>query len=418
MLRELGHDLLPLEAVRETILASVAALEAESCPLGEAFGRVLRQDLVARDPVPPFDCSAMDGYAVRAADLEGASQETPMTLRVQGALAAGQAPAAALAPGACVRIMTGAPLVPGTEAVVPHELVRFDRERATFFAPVRRGQNIRAAGSDLRPSDVPLRAGVLLRGPQLALAASMGYARVEATRPLRVAVLSPGDELVDVGARPGPGKIRNSNAFSLAGALRDAGAEPIDIGIVPDAPEAILGALRRAFAAGADAAVSSGGVSAGDHDCVQAVIRAEGRPGHVFKVAMRPGKPQAFGLLDGRPVFGLPGNPAAAIISFEVFVRPALRKLRGESETVDRPFGVRFPFSDRYKTGRVFLLRARLVPDDAHPAGGFQVAPPGEQDSSHLASLAAANAIVFLPAQRGEVRAGEVMPAVWLGGRP
>jgi molybdopterin molybdotransferase len=158
--------------------------------------------------------------------------------------------------------------------------------------------------------------------------------------------------------------------------------------------------------------ISTGGVSAGDYDFVQAVVREDGRPGHVFKVAMRPGKPQVFGLLSGKPFFGLPGNPAASILSFEIFVRPALRRLRGESKVLPEAFGVRFPSRYGYKPGRVFLLRARIEPDEP---SGFRVVEPGAQDSSYLSSLAEANAIITLPADRDAVEAGEIRPACWLG---
>lgn len=416
MLRELGHDLSPLETVRATILSHVEPLPVETRALSAAAGAVLREDLVAHEQVPPFDNSAMDGFAVRAADVEGASEERPVTLPVVAITAAGNPGAARLAPGEAIRIMTGAPLPAGAESVVPHEITRFDGRTVTFFRPARSGQNVRRAGGDLEIGDVPLSAGTVLSGPQLAIAASLGRSRLRVTRAARVAILSPGDELVEPGAPCGPGKIRSSNAYALAAAVRGLGLEPIDLGIVRDTREDVLAAIHRGIEAGADALVSSGGVSAGDYDFVQRVVREEGKPGYVFKVAMRPGKPQAFGLIGARPVFGLPGNPAAAVISFEVLVRPALRRLRGETEVVDAPFGVRFPFPYRYKPGRVFLLRTRLEPDPEH--GGFRVAPPGDQDSSFLASLARANAIVFLPADRDAVEAGEMRPAVWLGGRP
>jgi molybdopterin molybdotransferase len=420
MLRELGQELVSLESVRETILASFEPASAEELPLAEAHGRVLREDVVARESLPPFDNSAMDGFAVRGADIEAATDERPVTLQVRGGISAGDPGGFCLAPGSAIRIMTGAPVPPGAEAVVPHELTRWDQDQVSFFRPASKGQNIRAAGGDLRPGDVPLRSGVNLRGPQLAIAASLGYSRLRVTRPIRAAILSPGNELVDAGALPGPGKIRNSNAYSLLGLLLEAGVEPINLGILPDRKEEISAAIERALQLGADAILSTGGVSAGDFDFVQAVVREEAKPGYVFKVAMRPGKPQVFGLFRGKPFFGLPGNPAASIVSFEIFVRPALRKLRGESRVLQAPFGVRFPFQYRYKPGRVFLLRARVEPDDSprgSPRGGFRVVPPGGQDSSFLSSLADANVLITLPANGDRVEADEVHPAIWLGGR-
>lgn len=428
MLQELGHDLIPIESARDVILSCVAPLEEEARPLGRAAGAVLREDVVCREDVPPFDNAAMDGYAVRAGEIAAATGESPLTLRVQGDLPAGEG-APALEPGCAVRIMTGAPIPAGADAVVPHELTRFDAAAVSFDAPARPGQNIRLSGGDLRPGAVALRAGTVLRGPQLAILASLGQASVKVTRSLRVAVISPGNELVAVGSPRKPGQIWNANAYALGASLAELGAEAIDLGIVPDSKEAVLGAIGRALAAGADAVISTGGVSAGDFDFVQAVVREAARPGHVFKVAMRPGKPQVFGLFEGKPLFGLPGNPASAIISFEVFVRPALRKMRGEAEVLDAPFGVRFPFAYRYKPGRVFLLRARVEPDEVPApdlagasswtrASGFRVAAAGAQDSSFLSSLAVANALIRLPANRDRVEEGEVYPATWFGGRP
>ena len=410
-LRELGHDLRPIEEVRDLVLSHIDLLSEEICPLTSAHGRVLREDLVARDSVPPFDNSAMDGYAVLVSDLAGASEETPVTLRVRGEVPAGATAGAAVAPGETLRIMTGAPLPPGAEAVVPHELTRRGDGEVSFFAPVPRGKNIRLAGGDMKPGDRPVLKGQVLSSSRLGIASTLGYFELRVTRVPRVAIISPGDELVGVDETPGPGKIRNSNSFSLAGALRDVGAEPVDMGIVPDDEAAIEQVIRRAIGDGVDGIVSSGGVSAGDFDHVRTIVSEKADPGYVFKVAMRPGKPQVFGLFGGRPFFGLPGNPASAIISFEVFVRPAIRKMRGESEVLPSTFGVLFPFEYRYKSGRVCMLRARIEPD---PAGGFRVAPPGSQDSSFLASLASANAVVVLPPEADHVAAGEIRQAFWL----
>jgi molybdopterin molybdotransferase len=336
-------------------------------------------------------------------------------LVIAGKLQAGEAGGEDLDPGTALRIMTGAPLPRGADAVVPHELTASTATEVAFSQPVKAGQNVRRAGGDLAPGDVPLGSGCVLRPPQLAIAASLGCAELEVSRRPRVAVLSPGDELVDVREQPGPGKIRNSNAYAIAALLEEAGAEPLALGIIPDRKAEISAAIQRGLDLGADAFVSTGGVSAGDYDFVQAVVRDEARPGFVFKVAMRPGKPQVFGLFAGRPFFGLPGNPAAAILSFEVFVRPALRTMRGETAVLPTTFGVRFAAPYRYKPGRVFLLRTRLEPEPG-AGGGWRVVDPGPQDSSFLASLARANAVVVLPAERDRVEAGEVHPAFWLGG--
>ena len=411
--RELGHALEPLEAVREKILSHVEPVNSERVPLERAHGRVLRAEIVASEHVPPFDNSAMDGFAVRSQDIATASPEASRTLPVIARVQAGDAGDIDLSAEAAIRIMTGAPLPSGADAVVAHELTEFTETAVTFTAPARKGQNIRRRGADLSPGDRPLTSGVVLQAPQLAVAGVLGAGEVDVTRQARIAILSPGDELVPVGESPGPGKIRNSNAHSLSGMIREAACEPIDLGIVPDRPEAIRHAIRRGIELGADAFVSTGGVSAGDFDFVRDVVAEDGDPGLVFKVAMRPGKPLVFGLLDDRPFFGLPGNPAASIISFEVFVRPALRKLRGDASCETLTFPVRFPFEYRYKSGRTFLLRTRIEPDSSGDAS-FRVCEPGAQDSSFLGSLVRANAVVELPPDRDIVEVGETRPAFWL----
>ena len=418
MQRELGHELVPLEKVQEIVLSHVKGVPAERRPLAEAGGAVLREDVVARDTIPPFDNSAMDGFAVRVADLEKASEERPVTLGVQEVLAAGSSGDNPLAPGKAIRIMTGAPVPAGTEAVIPHELTRHDERQVTFSRPARPGQNIRRAGEDFNPGDVALRAGTVLRGPHLGIAATLGWAEVSVSRRLKVAILSPGDELVEVDAPCGPGQIRNSSAHALRGALKDLGAEVIYPGIIPDRKQAIRDAIFDVVNEGADAMVSTGGASAGDFDYVKALVAEDAEPGYIFKVAMRPGKPQVFGLFRERPLFGLPGNPAASVLSFEMLVRPALRKMRGEAQIHEPRFRVRFPFEYRYRGGRVFLLRTRVVPDEESPNGGFCVTQPGAQGSGLMAGLAEANAIVVLPAERDRVEPGETFPAQWIGGRP
>jgi len=416
MARELGHELLSVEDARAEILSHLGPLPAETRPLADAYNRVLREDLVAEALIPPFDNSAMDGYAVRSADLAEAAPGRPAALRLLASIAAGSKDVLSIAPGTTARIMTGAPMPAGADAVVPHELTRAEGGRVFFDAPAKAGGNIRRAGCDMRPGDAPLRSGERLRGPQLAVAAALGRPSLLVTMAPRVAILSPGDELVEPGERLGPGQIVSSNQYALIGLLKELGAEPMPLGIVPDDRRAIRAALRRAAEAGAGAAITTGGVSAGDFDHVQAIAREEGAPGRVFKVAMRPGKPQAFALLDGIPLFGLPGNPASAVISFLVFVRPALKRMLCEAKALADRFPVRFRRAFRYKPGRTLFLRCRVEPDASAEGRGFSVAEVGEQDSSVLSSLARANAVVVLPADRDVAEAGETFLAEWIHG--
>jgi molybdopterin molybdotransferase len=298
--------------------------------------------------------------------------------------------------------------------VVPHELTRFTEVEATFTRPVLPGHNIRKAGGDMKPGDMVVAKGTRLRGPQMAAAAALGRPHLRASRRPRVMVLSPGEELVWPGESLRSGQIRNSNAFGLAGALQEAGALPVLGPIISDSLLAIRKAIGQAREEAADAIITTGGVSAGDFDFVQAVVREDGKPGHVFKTAMRPGKPLVFGRLGGLPLFGLPGNPASALISFTVFVLPALRRMLGEEPLLPPCFPVRFTSDFSYRGGRVFLLRVRVEPDIENPAGGFRIGAIGGQDSSFLSSLATANALVYLPADRDLARAGEVFPAQWI----
>jgi molybdopterin molybdotransferase len=416
MARELGHELQPIEDVRAEILSSIAPLPAETCALAESYDRVLREDVAAPAPLPPFDNSAMDGYAVRSADLAAASPARPVSLRVMSVVPAGSGEVRTLEAGAAIPIMTGAPLPSGADCVVPRELVRVEGDAVRFEETSRPGANVRRRGSDLRPGDVPLRAGQRLRGPQLALAAALRRASLVVGRRPRVAIISPGDELVEPGQEPGPGQISSSNQYALIGLLREAGAEPLPLGIVPDRRSEIRATMAGAAAAGADAIITTGGVSAGDYDFVQAIAREEGAPGRVYKVAMRPGKPLAFAVLDGIPLLGLPGNPASAVISFLVFARPILRRMLGEKQVFAERFPVRFRAPYRYRPGRVFFLRARVEPDAPGEGGGFHVAEVGEQDSSVISSLSLANALVVLPAGRDLAPSGEEFPAEWIHG--
>ncbi len=412
MSQELGHELTPYESVRERILEHVPRIESEEVGLVEARGRVLATDVVSQETIPPFDNSAMDGYALRSGDLDSASEESPITLPVDRTIAAGATGGDPLRPGHAVRIMTGAPLPPDADAVVPHELTRFTDSEVTFSRPVPAGRNVRAAGGDIRPGETVLRAGRGLGGPQIAVAATVGACGLCVARRPKVAILSPGNELVEPWDTPAPGQIRNSNAHGLSALVADDGGEPDLRGIVEDSLEAIRRSIRDAIDAGADVLLSTGGVSAGDFDFVKAVVGEDARPGMVFKTDMRPGKPQVFGLFDGVPFLGLPGNPAAAIVSYTVFVRPVLRRMLGAEPTVPEAFPVRFGEEFRYKPGRVFMLRARV--EASRDAGGFVFGGAGGQDSSFLSSLADANAIVRLPADRDLVRAGEHFPAQWI----
>jgi molybdopterin molybdotransferase len=389
-----------LDEARAHVLDAVGVLPPRPHNLADALGLVLATDVVADDPVPPFAGSAMDGFAVRAADLTGPG----VTLAVIDTVIAGQAPTVPVGPGQAVRIMTGAPVPPGADAVVMVErtTASSDGQAVQIHEPVPVGTAIRPAGDDLVSGQLALGAGAVLGPGQLGLLASVGRATVDAHPRLRVGVVSTGDELVDPQVPLQPGQIRDSNRLALLALVRASGWEGVDLGRVPDEEEAVTQVLQRAVE-GCDAVVTSGGVSMGDHDYVKVVL---GRLGDVrwMQVAIKPAKPLAFGVVDRVagdrpvPVFGLPGNPVSSMVSFELFARPALRRMAGHgddaldrprvSATADEPLG-------RKPDGKIHFVRVRCRWDPSGP--GYRVRSAGGQGSHQLSAMAAANALAILP---------------------
>jgi len=393
--------LTPVEEVRATILAACSPLSAVDVPLREALGCVAAAAVRATGDVPPFANTAMDGYAVQAADTAGA----PVRLEVVGLLPAGAAPDRPVGPGQAIRIMTGAPMPDGADAVVMVERTApaEDGSGVIVEVAVEVGQNVRAAGSDLRANQEVVACGTELTPAVLGVIASVGQAEVTVHRRPRVGVLSTGDELVEPPAPLRIGQIYDSNRPLLLGLVAEASAEPVDLGSARDDPDAIAAALGDALAR-CDAVLLTGGVSVGDFDFVNDVF---GRFGQAlsWEVAMKPGKPLSWGMLRtglggqnaaDRPVFGLPGNPVSAAVSFELFARPALRRLQGHAEAV-RPTvpAVADVHFRRRLDGKLHLVRAvaRWSTDD----GRLHVRSAGGQDSHMLGTLAAGNALVLLP---------------------
>lgn len=403
------------------ILAAVAELPAAPLPLPAAHGLRLAEDAHARLAVPPFDNSAMDGFAVRSPDVAAASTTAPVRLRVLGDTPAGAPPGPPVAPGTAVRIMTGAPVPPGADAVVPVELTDQPAGAAPLpgevavHAAVAAGAHVRRAGEDLRPGAVVVRAGTRLGAVQLSALASVGHGEALVRRRPRVGVLSTGDELVPAGADLAPGQIPDSNSVLLAGLVAEAGAEPVPLGRVGDDP----GALTRLLAARVgdlDAVVSSGGVSAGAYDVVKAALAPLGSVAFT-KVAMQPGKPQGFGLLEDRvPLLALPGNPVSVFVSFTVFVRPALRRMLGLDPREASRRG-------RAATGwRCPPRRRQYLPvtlDGADLATGEPAVRPaaaGGSGSHLVASLARAEALAVVDAAVDEVRPGDPVEIIGMMG--
>jgi molybdopterin molybdotransferase len=398
----------PLEDAQTLVLEACTPLEPVEMPLASARGLVLAADVVAAEQVPPFENAAVDGYAVRAADVA----DVPIELTVVGEVAAGASTDRVLGPGEAIRIMTGAPMPAGADAVVmveDSELLSPDRVRLS--RAVQRGSSVRAAGDDIQPGDALFAAGTEIRPTVAGVLASVNARTVSVHPRVRVAVLSTGDELVDDGSPLAPGQIRESNRTMLAGLLAEAGCEVIDLGTVRD-DEIELERVLRAVATECDAIVSSGGVSMGDYDVVKAVL---GRIAAMtwLQIAIKPAKPFAFGTLDGTPVFGLPGNPVSSLVSFELIARPALRRMMGHRRLA-RPSLV--AVSDdgirRKPDGKVHLIRVNTTFGDD---GRFRVTPVGAQGSHQLAATALADAIAVVPDGDGIPPGGDVAVLMLVG---
>ena len=376
------------------VLARARPLDAEPVPVAAAAGRVLAEDVAARVDLPPFASSAMDGFAVRAADVPG---RLPIVFRI----AAGLPAARPLAPGEAMEISTGGTVPAGADAVVPIENVVATDNAIDVADPVSSGAHVRPTGGDVRAGDVLLEAGTVLGAAQVGALAAAGVAEVLCARRPNVVVLSTGTELRAPGDELGPGQIYESNGPMLAAAFEASGALVERIGPIPDDEESHRDALERGLAA--DVLVSSGGVSVGPHDLVRRILAELGVKEDFWGVAVRPGKPLAFGSRGATLVFGLPGNPVSALVAVELFVRPALLALQGAAQPGPRYESARLASALRRNAARDELVRARTRDD----AGEAVLEPLTGQESHMIARAAAADALVLVPAGEGELAAGE-----------
>jgi molybdopterin molybdotransferase len=398
-----------VETYLADILAAIRPLPSRELALTDALGAVLTDDVTARNPLPSFDNSAMDGYAVRAKDVAAATDDTPVLLAVAGEIAAGDTGRHNLVPGSVIQIMTGAAMPAGADAVVPVELTDGGTERVTIRRAVEAGHAVRLTGGDAQPGALLLTAGTRLGAVHLGLLAAAGHGSVRATPRPRVTVISTGNELVEPGAELIPGQIWESNATMLAAAAREVGCPARRYPIVRDTTDAVLAAVKDALE-GADLLVTSGGVSmGGEHDVVKAAL---GTLGTVTfrKVAMQPGMPQGFGTVGpaATPIFTLPGNPVSAYVSFCLFVRPALDALQDSYRERAKPLQAVLAGPVRSPAERRSFLRGVL---DA-PAG--VVTPVSGQASHQLASLARANALVIVPEHITSLDAGATVDVLEL----
>jgi molybdopterin molybdotransferase len=418
--------MLPVEDALQRILDLCDVLPAETKPISDALGQLLADDVVAPFDIPPLDNTAMDGYAVQAADTQAASDDHPIDLNVIGELAAGYLYEGAVGPGQAVRIMTGAPLPDGADAIVPFEETDEQGLRAPGqqHGPITRvavlksaqtGANIRYRAEDVQQGKTILNAGMQLRAAQLAVLASLGVAEVRVVRRPVVAILSTGDELLSPGDQPAPGKIFDSNASGLAALVQEYGGLPLQLGIARDTIDALTAKIREATAQ-ADLVVTSAGVSRGDFDVVKEVLAREGAV-DFWTVRMKPGKPLAFGRFDGPdgrkiPHIGLPGNPVSSLLAFELFGRPALHKMQGRTPQ-PRPMVRAIADEPIINTDsrRVYARAIMSLEDD----GRWHARLTGPQGSGVLTSLAFASGFAICPEDVDQIDVGQEVDVLMIG---
>jgi molybdopterin molybdotransferase len=404
---------LPVAEAVARVAGSVEAVDAESVPLRESLGRVLAEDVRSPAPLPRWANSSMDGYAVRIADVVGASREKPRLLDVIGGARAGGVIGPAVGEGHAVRIMTGAPMPPGAECVVRVEDTDGGEQRVVVFSDRDAGQNVRPAGQDVAEGAVAVAAGTRIRAPHLALLAAVGRAMVPVRRRPRVAILCSGDELVMVeqlaDGVPPEDRIVSANSYALEALVHGNGGSSLQLGIVADDPLKMRERIEQCAAC--DLLVTSGGVSMGAHDYTREVMESMGVTDSFWRVAMRPGGPFAFGRLRDIPWLALPGNPVSAMVTFELFARPLIRILSGDAKPFRAPQPVELDEAIVTRAPLTHFQRARVT---VHRDGRRTARLTGHQGSGLLTSMARADALVVIAAERERVEAGEIVPALML----
>ena len=380
----------------------------ERSPIANAFGHFLADDLPARFDLPPFTSSSMDGYAVRAIDVAGASKESPKTLTLLGESRTGGATPPPLAEHTAMRIFTGAVLPDGADAIVIQEDTSVDGSRVTIFEASKSGAWIRRRGNDLSVGQKMLARGTRIGAGEIGILAAQGIASIDVHRKPRVAILSTGDELRDIDQELVPGAIINSNAYALAAMIREAGCDPVVLPNVPDDLEKTIDALHEGLTS--NVLLTIGGVSVGDYDFVKEAFSNVGIEPGFWKVRIKPGKPLIFGVHEKTPVVGLPGNPMGAMVTFEALVRPGLRKMLGDTKPFRMRHDVLLANDHRHGTGRLELARARLSMQN----GRLVATPQRLQDSGSLLSWVDIDALLLLAEDRATYAAGETVPALLL----
>ena len=395
--------MIQVDEAREIILSKIGTKGVEKVSLDNALGRILAEDIVAQINNPPMDNSAMDGYAVIAADILSATPDNPVKLEVVDNVPAGSVSTVTLTNKQAIRIMTGAPIPQGADAVLMQEDT--DKNGTGILAKDKAevGENIRLAGEDVKVGDVVIRKGVAITPSQIGMMAVVGRSNVYVSQRPTVAILSTGDEIIELDGHPTGPCIYNSNGYMLAAQIRSAGGIPCYLGVAKDDEKDLMEKFD--WALKCDIVVSSGGVSVGDYDLVKATLEKMGNEMAFWKVAMKPGKPLAFGKIGEIPIFGLAGNPVSSFVSFEQFVRPAIKKMMGAKEILPRAVQAKLTRTIHKKTGRLHFMSAVVSWD----SGETTVAPAEEQGSGVLKSTVNANGLLVFPLEKDELKNGELV---------
>jgi molybdopterin molybdotransferase len=393
--------MISVEDALHKILNVFVPLGQEKVNILDALGRVIGEDIYATRSIPPTDNSAMDGYAVRWEDTRGASREKPVVLNVIEDIPAGTIPKESVGRGESSRIMTGAPVPDGANAIVRVEDTAKQRQRVKVLVQAKKGQDIRLAGEDVKDGELIISRGDVIRPAEIGMLASLGRSFIMVYQRPIVAVVATGDELVDIDDSPNPWQIVSSNSYSLAAQIIDCGGIPLQIGIAKDTRDDLVSKFKAALRA--DIIVSSGGVSVGDYDLVKDVMKEVGNKMQFWRVAMRPGRPLAFGSMGGIPIFGLPGNPVSSMVAFEQFVRPSILKTMGHKNLFRRTVKATIREDITKERGAKHFIRARVE----YKNGRFIVTSMGNQGSGILKSMVRANGLVILPENSTSAKKGD-----------
>ena len=402
-------SMIQVQEALDTILSKIQFKGVEKVPLDQALGRVLAEDVVSRVNNPPLDNSAMDGYALIAEDIQSATPENPVKLDVVEEIAAGYTAKGVLKPGQAMRIMTGAPIPSGANAVLMQEDTQKDSNAILCLDKADVDENIRMAGEDVKIGEEVIKKGTTLSPAHIGMMAVVGRSQIAVGQRPIVSILSTGDEILELDETPEGPQIFNSNGHMLAAQIKSAGGIPVYLGIAKDTEKDLMEKFESALKA--DVVVSSGGVSVGDYDLVKSSLQKMGQDMLFWKVAMKPGKPLAFGRIGDTPIFGLPGNPVSSFVSFEQFVRPSLRKTMGCSDLSHKTVQAKLTRTIHKKPGRLHFLSSIVSWAD----GEYTVTPAGEQGSGILKSAANANGLLIFPLEAEEIKQGQEVAVQLLG---